>query len=332
VRAVPEPLRIGFVGAGSFATWTLYPALHLAPIRLVAVCDLDDGRARSAAETFGAKRWYVDHRELWAKEDLEALIVCMRPRERQPLVQEALEAGYHVLVPKPPAASLAGTVELAEVASRCGRTLMVDFQRRFSFGVRRAKELMAAPGFGRLTQLHCSFCSGSYEGRSDGYESVVEAFLLDFAVHHIDLARHLGGEVRRLALFSNESVGGGSFAVALAFENGAVGTLQLSSQRIWWRNYDRVELTGQAAYVVLDDLWKVRHYDESQNTFTENYSDERIGELTGDGAALVEFVEAIREGREPVASIRDCVETMRLYQAIHDAAVARRNGVLDLPA
>jgi predicted dehydrogenase len=331
VSAIADPLRLGFVGAGSFATWTLYPALHLAPIRLVAVCDLDEARARSTAETFGAARWYTDYRELWANEELEALIICMRPRERQALVREALESGYDVLVPKPPAASLATTVELADHAARCGRILMVDFQRRFSFGVRRAKELMAGAGFGRLTQLHCTFCSGRYDARGEGYENEVEAFLLDFAVHHLDLARYLGGEVRRLALFSNAAAGGGSYAVALEFESSAVGTLQLSSQRIWHRNYDRIELTGQGAYVVLDDLWRVRHYEESQSTFTENYCDERVGELTGDGPALAEFVAAIREGREPVAGIRDCVETMRLYQAVHDAVAAGRSGAVDLP-
>jgi myo-inositol 2-dehydrogenase/D-chiro-inositol 1-dehydrogenase len=320
-----EPLRLGFVGAGSFAEWTLYPALALAPVSLQAVCDLDEARARSVAGKFGTGRWYTDHRELWKREDLEALIVCMGPRARQALVREALEAGYHVFCPKPPAASLVEAVELAEVAERTGRVLMFDFQRRFSFAVREARRLVAEPEFGRLTQLHCSFCSGRYdERRGAGYDDHVEAFLLDFAVHHLDLARFLGGEVDELSVCSRECDGGLAVAAALSFRDGAVGTLQANSQRIWWRNYDRVELTGEGAYVVVEDLWKVRSYRESGNTFTENYSDERVGELTGDGPALAEFVAAVRAGREPVCSIRDGVETMRLYQALHDAVRAGR--------
>jgi predicted dehydrogenase len=122
--------------------------------------------------------------------------------------------------------------------------------------------------------------------------------------------------------------GGSSFAVALQFEGGAVGNLQLTSQRVWWRNYDRIEITGHGEYVVLDGLWSIRRYTQAGNTFTENYSDQRSGELTGDGPALVEFVEAIREGREPVASIHDAIETMRLYQAIYDAVRDGRDGVL----
>jgi predicted dehydrogenase len=190
---------------------------------------------------------------------------------------------------------------------------------------------MMQPSFGRLTQLLCSFCSGKYDARRcAGYEDPLQAFLLDFSVHHLDLARYLGGEVARLAFFHQELADASAYAVALEFENGAVGTLQLNSQRIWWRNYDRIELTGQGEYLVLDGLWSIRHYGPSENTFTENYSDERSGELTGDGLALIEFVEAIRTNRQPIASIHDCVETMKLYQAIYDAVRAGRDGTISI--
>jgi predicted dehydrogenase len=326
-----EPLRIGFIGAGSFAEWTLYPALQLAPVALQAVCDLDESKARKIAGQFGTGRWYTDHRELWEREDLEALIVCMGPRARHELVLEALDAGYHVFCPKPPAASLAEAVELAEAAERAGKVVMVDFQRRFSFAVREARRLLAEPEFGRLTQLHSSFCSGPYdERRSTGYVDHVEAFLLDFAIHHLDLARCLGGEVDELAVYSLERDGRLAVALGLSFRSGAVGTLQANSARIWWRNYDRVELTGEGSYLVLEDLWKLRSYRESGNTFTENYSDERVPELTGDGPALAEFADAVRAGREPICSMKDGVETMRLYQAVFDAVRAGRTGAIPL--
>jgi myo-inositol 2-dehydrogenase/D-chiro-inositol 1-dehydrogenase len=326
-----EPLRLGFVGAGEMATFAVYPALHLAPIRLRAVCDLDEARARRAAESFGARSWYTDYRRMWEEEDLEAVVVQMHPRPRQAIVRDALEAGLHVFVPKPPAPSLAATVELSDLARRAGRTVMVNFERRFSYGVLQARAMMAEPSFGGLRQILCSFCSGAYdERRGRDYDGPVHAYVLDFAVHHLDLARHLGGEVAKLALFHAEREGRIALSVALQFERGAVGTLQLNSERIWWRNYDRVELTGHGEYVVLDGLWSVRRYAPDRNTFTENYSDQRSGELTGDGPALVEFVSAIRDGREPLAGIHDAVGTMRLYQAIYDAVREGRDGVIPL--
>ena len=236
-----EPLRVGFLGAGGFARHTIYPALHLAPVALQAVCDMDEAKAKDAAGKFGTGRWYTDRHKMWEQEDLEALIISMRPDPRQSLVREALEAGYHVFVPKPPAPSLADATELAETADQAGKTLMINFQRRFSLGVARAKEIMAQESFGQLTQLFCSFCSGTYP--------TVQWYLLDFAIHHFDLAQHIAGPAKEIAVFHNEVGGQGSFAVAVEFENGAVGNLQLNSQRLWQRNYDRIEITGQGEYI-----------------------------------------------------------------------------------
>ena len=313
-----EPLRVGFIGAGGFARHTIYPALHLAPVALQAVCDMDEAKAKDAAGKFGTGRWYTDRHKMWEQEDLEALIISMRPDPRQSLVREALEAGYHVFVPKPPAPSLADATELAETADQTGKTLMINFQRRFSLGVSRAKEIMAQESFGELTQLFCSFCSGTYQ--------TVQWYLLDFAIHHFDLAQYIAGPAKEIAVFHNEVDGQGSFAVAVEFENGAVGNLQLNSQRLWQRNYDRIEITGQGEYIVLDGLWEIAHYSNSQNVFTDNFSDQRNGELTGDGHSLTEFVNAIRENREPIASINDCLKSMRLYEAV----LERRKGVITL--
>jgi hypothetical protein len=91
----------------------------------------------------------------------------------------------------------------------------------------------------------------------------------------------------------------------------------------------RAHRRGQ--YIVLDGLWGYRHYTPGDNTFSENYSDERSAELGGDGAALTEFVESIREGRAPLTSIQDAVRTMCLYQAIYDAYQAGHQGLLELP-
>ena len=313
-----EPLRVGFIGAGGFARHTIYPALHLAPVALQAICDMDEAKAKDAAGKFGTGRWYTDRHKMWEQEDLEALIISMRPDPRQSLVREALEAGYHVFVPKPPSPSLADAVELAETADQTGKTLMINFQRRFSLGVNRAKEIMAQESFGQLTQLFCSFCSGTYP--------TVQWYLLDFAIHHFDLAQYIAGPAKEIAVFHNEVGGQGSFAVAVEFENGAVGNLQLNSQRLWQRNYDRIEITGQGEYIVLDGLWEIAHYADSKNVFTDNYSDQRNGELTGDGHSLTEFVNAIRENREPIASINDCLKSMRLYEAV----LERRKGVITL--
>lgn len=324
-----ENLKVGFIGAGDMATWSVLPALHFAPVELQAICDIDEDRARSAAAKFGARSWHTACRSMWEEQELDAVIVQMHPRARHDIVLDALAAGYHVFVPKPPAQTLAEAQELADAATDAGRILMVNFQRRFSFAVQKARELLATPSFGAVTQLSFSFCSGLFTGkRGQEYDNAVHAFCLDMAPHHLDLARYLGGEIRRMSLFHRLEDDGAALAISAEFESGAVGTLQLNSNRIWWRNYDRIEITGEGEYLVLDDLWSIKHYTEDRNTFTENWSDERSGELTGDGPCLIEFADAILEKREPISSMHDAVETMRLYQSIYDAIIAGRSGIV----
>ena len=304
-----ENLRVGFLGAGGFASHTIYPALHFAPIALEAICDIDLSRAnRNATKFGGGATVYSDRYQMYKNENLEAVIISMGPEPRFPLVMEALEAGYHVFTPKPPAVSLTDTLKLAEATRVNNRKLMINFQRRLSLGVRSALDIINTDDFGKISQIFCSFCSGPYNTPQD--------YLLDFAIHHFDLIRYLGGEIKTIATFHNQIDNKGSFAVAVEFESGAVGNMQLNCQRLWGRNYDRIEITGQNQYIVLDGLWKIDHYTEGKNTFTDNFSDQRNGELTGDGLSLTEFVTAIREDRQPISNIQDCLETMRLYDAV----------------
>ncbi|MEQ8370096.1 MAG: Gfo/Idh/MocA family oxidoreductase, partial [Alphaproteobacteria bacterium] len=254
-----EPVRLGFIGAGAMASFAVYPGLHFAEIDLRAACDLDEARARKMAEKFCSGRYYTDYRKMWEKEDLEAVSVQLQPGDdRFRIVKEALQAGYHVFMPKPPTQTYAETVALAEASDKAGKAVMVNFESRFSYGVRMARKVMAQPSFGRLTQSSFSFCTGSYKNRrhpGSPYKDTVHAYLLDFTPHHLDLARYLCGEVRQLALFHHEWDGESTNALALEFEDGSVGTMQLNSNRIWWRNYDRIELTGQGEYITVDSLW-----------------------------------------------------------------------------
>jgi predicted dehydrogenase len=120
-KETAETLKVGFIGAGAMATWSVLPALHFAPIELRAICDVDKGRAESAAVNFGARSCYTDYRKMWAEQDLDALIIQMHPGTRQSMVLEALDTGYHVFVPKPPAESL------ADAAANAGKVLMANF-------------------------------------------------------------------------------------------------------------------------------------------------------------------------------------------------------------
>jgi myo-inositol 2-dehydrogenase/D-chiro-inositol 1-dehydrogenase len=214
----------------------------------VAVCDLDENLAQSVAAKFGAENWYTDNREMSSKENLDAVIVQIHPRARRSMVTEALAGGYHVFVPRPPAASLAEAEEPALAAKRVDKVLMVNFRRRFSLVVTRAREIMRNDSFGELTQISCSFCSGLFTGvRGQEYENPVHAFLLDMAPHHLDLARYLGGEVQSMSLHHVSL--SWTFWLLLALANVGVG-----HHGTVWQDDERVDIQLEKRAVILDRI------------------------------------------------------------------------------
>jgi len=74
--------RIGMIGAGVHATNMLYPSLeHLADlVERVAVCDLVESKAATAARNYGFERTHTDYRRMLEDERLDGVIVCLNAK------------------------------------------------------------------------------------------------------------------------------------------------------------------------------------------------------------------------------------------------------------
>jgi D-galactose 1-dehydrogenase len=74
--------------------------------------------------------------------DVEAIVNCTPPRVRHDLAVEALRAGKHLLIEKPPTASIAELNHMKYVAKDSNRTLFAAWHSRFNAGVDRARDLL----------------------------------------------------------------------------------------------------------------------------------------------------------------------------------------------
>jgi predicted dehydrogenase/threonine dehydrogenase-like Zn-dependent dehydrogenase len=130
----PGEVRIGFVGAGSYATSMLLPHLAGDPTaRLVSVATTRSLSAVNAREKFGFEHACTDADAIFADDSLDAIFVVTRHHAHAEMVCRGLEAGKAVFVEKP----LALTDEqldlvLATVESTGNDRLMVGFNRRFA--------------------------------------------------------------------------------------------------------------------------------------------------------------------------------------------------------
>jgi len=124
-----RPVKTAIVGAG---VWGANHALALqshAAAELAVICDLDENRARAAAERFGCD-WSTQLSDVLSS-DVEAVTIATPDHlHREPAVA-ALLAGKSVLIEKPLATTVADARAILDAAETGGGILMVDFHARW---------------------------------------------------------------------------------------------------------------------------------------------------------------------------------------------------------
>ena len=186
---------------------------------LIGGADPDPERGRMATEQFGC-RWFADYREMLS--EVEAVCIAVPTLLHHPVGLACLQAGLHVLIEKPIAASQDEATALINAAHQAHRLLQVGHIERFN------------PAFRELIKVVANEEVVVLEGRrhsphSDRANDV--SVVLDLMIHDIDLVLELAqAPVVRLAAAGGRSAEGPIDYVnaTLGFENGVVASLTAS--------------------------------------------------------------------------------------------------------
>jgi len=128
----PDPLRLGVLGLGSIAQVVHLPVLNeLDGVHIAAVCDADDAKARTIAARFGIPRVYHTDAEVFAADDLDAVVIATPNHLHAGQAEAGLLAGKHVLVEKPIGLNSAQAERVLEVAQGTDRVFMVAMNHRY---------------------------------------------------------------------------------------------------------------------------------------------------------------------------------------------------------
>lgn len=118
--------RVAVVGAGYWGPNLIRNFLGSDAWDLVAVCDLDEARARKVVGDRSRVEIETSSSRLLARDDLDAIAIATPARTHAELALAAFAAGKHVLVEKPLAESSADAALMIESARRADRVLMID--------------------------------------------------------------------------------------------------------------------------------------------------------------------------------------------------------------
>lgn len=308
--------RLAIIGAGGLSTRRIYANIGAAGAQLVGVCDLDSERAERNARRFGGEP-YADWREMLEAQRPDAVIICIGPEMHAQLAPEVLRAGYPVYTEKPPAPTAAEALAVARTAKDCGLLCTTAFKKRYAAAYVRAREWIAGFPTDELLSLSIDYASAHYPNNTPRF-----TFLLDFAIHVIDLAGYLFGEAARVFAFTKDQH---AFAVSIEFASGAVGSLNLTDGRSFAVPTEEVEITvrgGNFMTIHNSSVWRLTEGGECSEwreppTFVSSGDS---GNDTGHLAEIVDFVEALRQGRPTRSNIAESYRSMVLYEAIRDAA------------
>lgn len=330
-------LGVGVVGCGLVGSRRAAVVADHPDSRLVAVADLEHGRAKAAAGLSGAavsSEW----EEVVERRDVEVVVVATTHEWLAPVAGAALRAGKHVLCEKPMSLNSRQAEELVALARASRGVLSVGFNHRHHPAIRQGHARAADGVVGDVLFIRCRYGHGGRPGyerewRMDPAQSG-GGELLDQGIHALDLFRWFLGDLQVVAGVAanwvwHASVEDNVFAL-LRSPRGQVASLHASWTQ--WKNLFSFEVFGERGGLVVEGLGG----SYGTEALTIYRRDGRAGapseeRLTFPGpdpswqTEWAEFVAAIRTGARVPVSPEEGLAALKLVEAVYARASSTRD-------
>jgi predicted dehydrogenase len=321
-------VRFGVVGFG-FGEHHVRTLTNMADAELVAVAD--DRRPeelRQAGERYRF-RPYASASEMVEREDLDAVTVCVPPAARRKVLRAGLDAGLAMFVEKPWATNSAHARELAAMCRESARPVMPAFSFRFHPAIVRLGELLG-DDLGRPRMLHGRYVFGWLPpaGHWAWDPEDGNGFLNENSCHLFDAVCSLIGRPARVFAAGGRFTGRpaeDAATVVLSFESGAIASLACGGiGAAAFCDFPRIDLwaeNGQASLIGRDHVWQELRWATTDDAEVRRLSvaPEQLGR-TRYTHALQRFVEVVRTGGEPPATLDEAVLSVDVAMAVVESA------------
>jgi predicted dehydrogenase len=229
--------------------------------KLVAICGRNEEAVSEAARRYGFSTHYTDWREMLADDRIQ-LFDNGGPNDAHgaPSIAAA-EAGKHVLCEKPLARTAEEAKTMLDAVQKAGVKHMVAFNYRFVPAIRQARHLIESGKLGRIYHFRAVYLQEWIMPHYDvpkiwrlDKQAAGSGALGDLGAHIIDLGRFLVGEIAGVSAmtrtFIQDRKGGkvdvdDAFVAAVAFRNGAIGTLEATRFAGGRKNHQVIEINGE---------------------------------------------------------------------------------------
>jgi UDP-N-acetyl-2-amino-2-deoxyglucuronate dehydrogenase len=347
------PVRVGIIGCGTIARSHVSALRGVAGVEVVAVVDVDAGRAHDFAAAHGIPRAYGDADTMLAA-GLDAVTVCTPHGAHEAGVLAAARHRTHVLCEKPVALTVAQANRMIAATAAAGVRFGVLFQRRFWPAAMRIRQAIAGE---RLGTPICGGVLARFNRDADYYAEPWRGrrategggVLMTQAIHHVDLLQWFMGPARRVTGRCATLVHGGlvdvedTAAAVVEFASGGIATIQAGTTfrpglgaQVWVS-----DAHGRTASVMefpegvgFTDLSTVPGEEASQTgRVRAGAPDLPLAEIHDHlvpyhARQIEDFVDAVRHDREPAVTGHDAVKSLEIVEAIY--ASSRTGATVEL--
>lgn len=314
-----DPLNIAVVGYGQIArdhTYIFQEDGH----RLAWLI----GRVPERTADFARQHGFACHSanldDALADPAVDAVVLCTPSEQHEAQADACLRAGKHVLVEIPLAMTYAGGARLAEMARQSGKTVMVAHTQRYFGAMRHAKALIDS---GQLTLHHViaryMFLRRENVGLSGYVRSWTDNLLWHHGQHATDMCLWLlgvtkPGQIETVSLTALPDQGLGiplDLSLVLRTPGDQLATIAMS--------YNAHLSIGDYILIGREDTLAIEQ-GVLRNRTGVLYAPTDFATGARDGGVLQnrEFVDAIREGRQPAISADDVLPALDVLQQAQD--------------
>ncbi len=322
-RNQPQPIRVGVIGVGNMGQHHTRVLSLLKDVDLVGVADINVERGLDTASKYRA-RFFEDYHDLLPH--VEAVCIAVPTRLHHAVGMNCLQAGIHVLIEKPIAASITEAESLVNAAAESHSILQVGHIERFNPAFQELSKVLKTE---ELLALEAHRMS-PYSQRANDVSVV-----LDLMIHDIDLLLELAAApVVKLTASGSRAADSGYLdyvTAILGFANGIVATLTAS--KVTHRKIRRIAAHCKNSLTEADFLNNeiLIHRQTTANCMTDYgqvlYRQDGLIEKVYTSnieplhAELEHFVNCVRGGNQPSVGGEQALKALRLASLIEQMAL-----------
>ena len=307
-------MNICLAGTGAMAAVHAKALKKIDGVEIVSVNSREAETGKTFAAEYGVPHTSTDLAECVDRPGVDAVILTTPSRMHADQTVLALSRGKHVQVEIPMSLNLADAQRMADAARSSGRICMVTHTRRFSSPHREIRRRIQDGTF----HLHHMVVETYFFRRENTNmlgqpRSWVDNLLWHHGCHSVDLAYWILNEPNFVVWGQqgpDHPVLGipMDLTVAMKSPKGPLFTMAMSFN-------NKGPFGGFYRYIGEEDTYKI---------YRDSMTDSEGREVALDGVAAfdrqdVEFISAIREGRQPESNAASCVPTMALLDRIERA-------------